>query len=134
MKRRGLTPRLGFQMVLHGLGVDTDVDVNVNDDGDAIVPSARIVTSVTSARIVTSVSSTATETISPKEALSNDVIVVSIGVGVVVVVVVVGGHKDRSTYWVSSSKNLGTLYKMTNKATGIKNIQAFGLYLHKKRC
>ena len=38
-------------------------------------------------------------------------------------------HNDRDSNLVSSSKNLGMLYKMTNTATGIRNIQALGLYL-----
>ena len=49
----------------------------------------------------------------------------------VVVIIVVVEQSDRGSYLVSSSKNLGTLYKITKTATGIKNIQALGLYLEK---
>ena len=118
-------------MVGHGLGEDTDINVDVDVDNDNDVTLESLPSSSPS------VTSAAGVTVWPMETLSNDGIVVSVGVvGVVVGVGGVDGHNDRSTYCVSSSKNLGTLYKMTKTATGIKNIQAFGLYLQQQnfRC
>ncbi len=111
LNRRGFTPSSGSQTVGHGSVVDSPVEAGVVD-----VKSLPF-------NDVTMMSSS----MSSFDVCSNVVVKFKVSFDIKIVDTV--AHNDLDTNFVSSSKNLGTLYRITNTATGIRNIHAFGLYL-----
>ena len=108
-----MTPSSGSQTVGHGSVVETPAEARV------VEMTSLPLNNVTFPSMTSSVTS---------YDASSDV-VVTFDVTFVMRSVDAVAHNDLDTNFVSSSKNLGTLYRTTNTATGIRNIHALGLYL-----